>query len=428
MRLARSTAALFAYAAASAQASPLVGLVESVESRWAGGRIVSHVRVRPDAGGALVDVRVMGGRVGRIGMRVFDVPEVAPGERAALWLEGGWIRAKARLAGGRRAYVRAQTTVSGAPLAWSGATQCMTVAPDAAGSADVADESEIDALASAAETWRAASEKCGYARVIVTEPRAGLRAEYTNDGVNENVVVWEETQWGRPDEGVSYPAGATGLTTLFFIDDPSDAEDGRILDADIELNGVDWTFTTRACEPGARQADVENTLAHELGHLLGLDHTCDTGRGEAGGQPLDDSGLPLPACDAAPPEIRATTMFGVAGDCETEKRTPEPDDILGLCAIYPLAADPGVCGPDPGLGGGDDPGGCACAVSSRSGVTYSPVYLAALLFAARRRRGRLRRAACGTAWGLRAPACSPARRPSGCGAAASGPPRASGAA
>src|SRR5690606_15749787 len=66
---------------------------------------------------------------------------------------------------------------------------------------------------------------------------------------------------------------------------------GRLLDADILMNGADFTLTTvdaPACSQSASTSlcacpspevpcvisDVQNTLTHELGHVLGLDHTA----------------------------------------------------------------------------------------------------------------------------------------------------------
>ena len=66
-----------------------------------------------------------------------------------------------------------------------------------------------------------------------------------------------------------------GLTTVSY-----DTADGRIFDADIELNSAAWVFTTvdvPVCTGAPAQTcvatDVQNTVTHEAGHLLGLDHT-----------------------------------------------------------------------------------------------------------------------------------------------------------
>jgi predicted Zn-dependent protease len=58
---------------------------------------------------------------------------------------------------------------------------------------------------------------------------------------------------------------------------------GVVLDADIELNEKHFLFTTvdsPACPASAPAStcvstDLEGTMTHEVGHLLGLDHTKD---------------------------------------------------------------------------------------------------------------------------------------------------------
>jgi hypothetical protein len=76
-----------------------------------------------------------------------------------------------------------------------------------------------------------------------------------------------------------------GLTTTTY-----DKNSGKILDADIELNGqaadvqTGFKFTTVDLPPAFRcpigqtaytcvAADIQNTATHEFGHALGLDHT-----------------------------------------------------------------------------------------------------------------------------------------------------------
>jgi uncharacterized protein (TIGR03382 family) len=80
---------------------------------------------------------------------------------------------------------------------------------------------------------------------------------------------------------------------------------GAIVDADIRYNGVNYQWTTT----GARnRMDVANIATHELGHFFGLDHE---------------------------PSIFEATMYPAGGLGETIRATPHPDDIIGMCAIYP---------------------------------------------------------------------------------------------
>ena len=61
-----------------------------------------------------------------------------------------------------------------------------------------------------------------------------------------------------------------------YINKRGDPSDGVIVDADIEMNAVNNQFVeigkTLPASDGRNQTDLENTLTHEIGHLLGLDH------------------------------------------------------------------------------------------------------------------------------------------------------------
>jgi hypothetical protein len=134
-------------------------------------------------------------------------------------------------------------------------------------------------------------------------------------------------------------------------------DDGRIIDADIELNAVDNHFYDASTEPpppGARRPlDLWNTLSHELGHLQGLDHTCRNGPGD--GMPactVDDQGGEIVSCDTVEQgqttspslaAIFATTMYPTSTAGDVEKRMPKDDDVRGVAAVYPASAAATAC-------------------------------------------------------------------------------------
>jgi hypothetical protein len=138
---------------------------------------------------------------------------------------------------------------------------------------------------------------------------------------------------------------AVAVTTLF-----ASASTGAIRDADIEVNAefFRWADVTADASSDAR-FDLQNTLTHEMGHLIGLDHPC-YDPATMVERPVDNLGQPAPNCDDAPDDIRQSTMFVSTMAGELSKRSLEADDELAVREIYPLASDPMICpavGPPP---------------------------------------------------------------------------------
>jgi hypothetical protein len=244
------------------------------------------------------------------------------------------LAALAALASGARGYVRTTSQHSGAPVAWL--ESCVTVTPDRRGSVDVPLDRVEDTLARAANNWTSRTSGCGYLALSTMPASAVL--DVAPDG--QNAVVFRLDNW-------THDPGAIGLTTVFFVDTPGRIGDASILDADIELNGQNFTFTNDAASATPRDgtviADLENTLTHELGHVQGLAHTCwdhvtDT-------PPLDNLGDPIPDCNSVlPASILDTTMYPYAlTPGETSKRNLSPDDVAGVCDVYPSTGTPPAC-------------------------------------------------------------------------------------
>ncbi|QED26320.1 matrixin family metalloprotease [Microvenator marinus] len=214
--------------------------------------------------------------------------------------------------------------------------RCVSYYLHEAGSAAVPTEDGIlsDELLSAVnlgfEAWH--EVECSDLQILYGGETDDSRA--AADG-KANIVVWRDDEW---PEGYSRTAFA--LTSVTY-----NAETGHIVDADIELNGEFHNFTVGDDNP---EVDVQNTLTHEVGHFIGLDHT---------------------------PEMTAT-MFASAAIGETRKRTLEQDDIDGLCAIYPRLTERRTCdAPPPHVFEEDvEEGCCATAPAKR---TSTPL---ALLF------------------------------------------------
>lgn len=286
------------------------------------------------------------------------------------------------------AYVPSTTNKSIKPLKWTG-SNCIFLRINSQGSADINDGSDVAAVRSAVQRWANSAGGCSYLRFNVLDDLPDAKATFSRSGPNENTVSWVEKGWISER---NHDRDAAGLTTVFFVDDPGSARDGKILDADVELNGEFFSFSA-AVSGVAGKTDVENTVVHELGHVMGLDHPCDDGLRNP--VPKDHLGETIPKCfplGQLSQAMRDATMFNFADPMEVKKRTPETDDVLGICQTYPSEQNPGSCAP------AETTPDTGCAAIPRS-PRELPLTLMLLLFALaigtllRRRRAKCRRPA-----------------------------------
>lgn len=195
--------------------------------------------------------------------------------------------------------VDAQTgcVTSGVPLAWSGG--CITINVQSAGAptAGISAEAAEASLRRAVDTWL--SVDCDGAppsiAVEIGQKVSCDAVEYSERQHNANIVLFREGTWPHPTG-----RDALGATRLQF-----GLDGGDIWDADIELNAVTEPLATGT--PKSNQVDLDSLMTHEVGHLFGLDHT----------------------------KAEGATMMADYVKGSTDLRTLEPDDIAGICAIYP---------------------------------------------------------------------------------------------
>ena len=288
------------------------------------------------------------------------------------------------------AYVRSRTE-KGVAVSWS--SSCVYVTPDSAGTPDLPNDTTFSVIMQSLANWQNAVGDQAYLKLIYAAP---MPLEAHLDGVN--TIKFRTDKWCHPNDAqqhdVCYSSAAAGITTVFFVQDGSNHA-GTILDADVELNDLNFTFavlpTTATPDPNRPFADLENTLTHELGHLQGLDHTCADSATPP--QEVDDTGNPPPSCSslsslplAEQTKIKTATMYNFAMPGETSKRMPKADDVAGIANAYPPANDPGSCKPVD-LNAYKS-GGCSIGGPSRRSLAAIAVLLGALVVLVMRRRYR----------------------------------------
>ena len=365
-------------------AMALSGNVVESHSFWTsdGSRIVTEATV--DTPDGPVTVSQLGGTVDGLTMRTFPGPEILqPGMMVALDAhEGADLRKRThvvvdgvKVLAYPEGFVRTGPTKAGHSLYWE--SGCVFVTMDADGTKEIPGDGEFDVIQASIDTWNDDTASCSYLTVMNQGKRA---MEVGKDRVN--LIKFRDQSWCRPavddDPARCYDPAAAGLTTATYVDDKSSDRDGAIVDADVEINGVDFSISVDGTTLGTQpcKSELQNTLTHELGHLHGLEHTC-----TVPGDPVrfDNNGDQVPACSSsmADPAITEPTMYNFQDCGETKKESLEPDDINAICTIYPLTNDPKTCAPV------ESSAGCC---STGTGPAGPAALLGIALVALRRRR------------------------------------------
>ena len=338
-------------ATAYAGSMTISGEVTDTNSHWtaSGSRIITEATVQTSTGSIVVSQ--LGGSVGGIGMRTFPGPPVLePGMSVELGAHDDVDLAQqphvvvdtVKVLSALPSFVRTGPTMAGHYLYWE--SGCIFVTVDAAGTTEIAGDGEFPIIDTSIATWNTDVASCSYIQVVSQGTKS---MEVGNDNVN--LIKFRDTSWCRPAEGDDparcYSDSAAGITTATYVDDGTSSRDGAIVDADIEINGVNFAISVNGVTLGTAGCDAElqNTLTHELGHLHGLEHTC-----LAPGDPprIDNLGNMVPECSATTdPIILNATMYNFQDCGETKKETLEADDINAICTVYPTAKDPNTCTP-----------------------------------------------------------------------------------
>ncbi len=117
-----------------------------------------------------------------------------------------------------------------------------------------------------------------------------------------------------------YPSGWQNLpfvppTSALAVTISTYNEEGKILDADIFINGefFDWGVVNSDGEAGVH--DMQNVITHEFGHFLGLDHTSES-------------------LSEPDPELLNATMFYASFPGQITNQTLENHDVWGIRHLY----------------------------------------------------------------------------------------------
>lgn len=245
-----------------------------------------------------------------------------------------------------QAYVRYKTT-GGMPFAWK--TSCVRLTAYPADIANMTKAQTSGAIPAAVASWSKQDPTlaaCSYLDLILTvaaDPAVMPAAR--NDGAN--TIGFRQDGWcSRTTPTICYDPAALALTTV-----SARTSTGEILDADVEINAFNFTWADLAAGAAGSARDLQSAVTHEIGHVIGLDHTCYLDA--SGGIPTDQNGAPIPSCANAPPAVLETTMFPTLG-MDIGPRTLAADDQQGVCDIYSVASDPMLCPPPASADAGAD--------------------------------------------------------------------------
>jgi hypothetical protein len=225
----------------------------------------------------------------------------------------------------------------------------------------------FDAVSRGFSTWKRALATCG-GLTLTEEARSSSRKAGPTAGATpkENLVLfrfqscavkapptaacWLDGSCANAYDCWDHATGLLGVTLLSYY-----TGTGQIIDADIELNAAENTFTTvsgpvctTAVSLSCVATDVQNTVTHEVGHFLGLAHAAD----------------------------RLSTMSATSMLGDLAKRQLDTASAQFVCDAYPKGLPAQDCAPPTT--------GCGAAPAGLSGL----VALVACLLATRRRPGR----------------------------------------
>lgn len=148
------------------------------------------------------------------------------------------------------------------------------------------------------------------------EPSTGENYPYKEDSVN--AIGFDDLREDLVEPGVLAAARTITGTSSADIIEIGELVKFRAVDGDIIFNDGLTFVTDEDIANGNCNGDfsVQAIATHEIGHIIGLDHSCDEGE----------------ICDD--PVLQNATMFWSVPPCDAGPSTPNEDDLAGLAQLY----------------------------------------------------------------------------------------------
>ncbi|GEM_PF-275969 len=232
------------------------------------------------------------------------------------------------------------------------------------GNPENAGDAEFTAVENAMAAWNTQLTACA-SLTMTAAPRTSSRlAEFIKGAaVHHNVILWRFTKcsaaapgndscWNEGNCGNKYDCWQHANTALALTTTSFEPSSGEILDSDIELNVPGYLFTvvdSPVCvAPNFAltcvATDIQNAMTHELGHSLGLAHSCMPG----------------------------SVMAAMSPPGELSKRVLDPGSKAAACEVYPKNMAAVRCGTGgTGTGGGSGSGAGGGTTTGAGGGTMS---------------------------------------------------------
>ena len=244
------------------------------------------------------------------------------------------------------------------PLFWRNQCVGFSMQQNASTQVSLADAENV--AFSAFNAWSSITCPGGGSPSITASELPPVECDSVPSQLHNNVIMFRDDVWPYDDS-----ANAIGFTTLTVCIQPPcpgdpNALPGEILGADTEINSALYRIIASGTPPSGAY-DLASILTHEAGHFLGLAHTAD----------------------------ETAVMYAFY---HPESTVPQPDDVAGICAIYPPDGSRSTeigsvaatsCNPEPllgleeecgsvdaGLNGGDDDAGTSDSPTSNGDTLF----------------------------------------------------------